>query len=243
MDKHWLRPHLPGALAFWAGSDHYPFFDALRRRPFPLPLDRVTRVYHFRSWKNLDFYGIEYYSESRECFVTLRKLPTPLQARQKVLVSPASALPLLLNHSWREPTALVLPFVLPFFLMLMLSFLGIWDDYVLQDQAVLNFFANPGCNAVCVGKVLRIHTLVGFLFLAQLCFLFLPLYLLLQAPRYQRALNYRMIQSYSAVSAFVGLIIFVQLMAFFPFRQYGQFVSLGFTAKVERILSHLDEKK
>jgi len=41
----------------------------------------------------------------------------------------------------------------------------------------------------------------------------------------------------------VGFVILGQLMAFFPFRQYGRFLELGFDPKVERMISNLKQKK
>jgi hypothetical protein len=128
--------------------------------------------------------------------------------------------------------------------MAMLWALGLWDEHVLHNPYVQGFFANPGCDANCVSKVLLIHSVVGFFFLVPpLVLLFLPVLLLLfQAPRYRSALNYRMVQSYSLASMVVGVCLMVFLMAGFPFQQYGRFLELGFDPKVDRALSNLKSK-
>jgi hypothetical protein len=77
----------------------------------------------------------------------------------------------------------------------------------------------------------------------QLSFVLLPIALLVfQAPRYRSAVNYRMIQGYSLATVVVGFVILGQLLAFFPFRQYGRFLELGFDPKVERMISNLKHK-
>jgi hypothetical protein len=120
---------------------------------------------------------------------------------------------------------------------------GIWSDEVLHNPDILSFFARPGCDTGCVRSVLSIHILVGILFFVQLMLLFMPILLLFfQAPRYRSALNYRMVQSYSVVTVILAAFLFVQLVAFFPFRQYGKFVGLGFDPKVVRLISNLKAK-
>lgn len=248
-NKVGLHPRRISSLALWAGSDHYSLKEVWSRAPFFLPVDRVTRVYEVRA-KSLFglgksvYYAIEYSSESRDCFITLENLPKELEKRERAKIKPPGAALLLMRHCWREPTAMLLPLVIPLFLAAMILGLGLWNEIVLHNETILQFFARPGCDTECVRKVLSIHSLVVFLFLAQLSLMFLPVLLLLfQAPRYRSALNYRMIQSYSICTVVVGIVIFAQLLSFFPFRSYGRFVEMGFDPKVERLLSNLDKKK
>jgi hypothetical protein len=242
-------PSWTGAWAFWAGSDHYNLRQVLARAPFELPIERVTKVYDLESKPLFGLggkarYALEYRSEHRECFVTLEELPQELREMPRTKIKAPGTLLVFLRHSWREPTALLLPFLIPFVTMMMMWMLGLWNEYVLHQNDLLAFFANPGCNKDCVGQVLRIHSMVGFLFLVQLSFVLLPIVLLLfQAPRYRSAVNYRMIQGYSLATVVVGFVILGQLMAFFPFRQYGRFLELGFDPKVERMISNLKQKK
>lgn len=242
-------PSWTGALAFWAGSDHYGLLQAIRREPFLLPIDRVNKVYELESKPLIGLgasarFAIEYSSERRECFIALESLPDELRELDREKIRAPGTMLVFLRHSWREPTALLLPFFIPFFTMMMMWMLGLWNEHVLHHSDVLGFFANPGCDQVCVAQVLRIHSMVGFLFLVQLSFVFLPIGLLVfQAPRYRSAVNYRMIQGYSMATIVVGSFILLQLMAFFPFRQYGRFLEMGFDPKVERMISNLKQKK
>ncbi len=242
-------PKWSGALTFWMGSDEYTLGNAMRREPLEIPVERITRVFQIESKSLLtrrEFvsYGIEYQSDYRECFIALKDLPSGIENLPRIRISNRAAAHFLFKHSWREPTALLMPFFLPFFVAIMIALLGMWDDYVLHDKNILAFFARPGCDMDCVAQVMRIHTLVGFLFLVPLGILLLPLgFLFFQAPRYRSALNYRLIQSYSVVTMIVGIFVLAQLVAFFPFKQYGKFVGLGFDPKVERLLSNLKTKK
>jgi hypothetical protein len=244
-----VSPKWSGAITFWMGSDQYSLKNALKMEPLEIPLNRITRVFQIESKSLLtrrEFvsYGIEYQSDFRECYISLKSLPPEMKGIERVRISNREAAHFLFKHSWREPTALLMPFFLPFFVAILIGLLGAWDDYILHDREILSFFARPGCDVDCVAKVMRIHTLVGFLFLVPLGILLLPLgFLFFQAPRYRSALNFRMIQAYSVVTLTVGLFVFVQLVAFFPFRQYGKFVELGFDPKVERVLSNLKTKK
>jgi hypothetical protein len=243
-----IDPRWSGALAFWAGSDHYSLKQAVFRAPFYLPVDRVLRVYEVKAKSLIGLgsptrYAIEYQSERRRCFITLERLPEELEGRERKTTNPPGAALLFFQHCWNEPSALLLPLLIPFFLGFMIVLLGIWNEFVLHNREVLSFFAKPGCDLDCVRKVLSIHSLVLFLFLAQISLVLLPIGLLVfQAPRYKSALNYRMIQSYSLVTVVVGVVVLGQLITFFPFRQYGRFVGLGFGPKVERVLSKLNQK-
>ena len=244
-----IIPSWTGALAFWAGSDHYGPLKVIRRAAFELPIERVTKVYELESKPLIGIGGsarfaVEYKSEQRDCFITLVSLPEELAHWPREKIRAPGTLLVFLRHSWREPTALLAPFFIPIFTMVMMMMLGLWNDYVLHHEDVLAFFANPGCDRECVSQVLRIHSMVGFLFLVQLSFVFLPIVcLLFQAPLYRSAVNYRMIQGYSFATVIVGFFVFAQLISFFPFKQYGRFLELGFDPKVERILSNLKHKK
>lgn len=244
-----IEPRWSGALAFWLGSDHYSLLQALRREPFIIPADRVTKVYEIKAKPLIGLgsptrYAIEYHSAERECFITLETLPEELKGISRTTTNPPGAALLFFKHSKKEPTALLLPLVIPLFAVLMILLLGAWNEFVVRDHAVQAFFATPGCNEECVRKALSLHSLVIFLFLVQFAIMLLPVALFfLGAPRYKSAVNYRMIQSYSVVTVVVTAVIFLQLVAFFPFRQYGKFVELGFSSKTERILSNLNSKK
>lgn len=244
-----VTPSWTGAFAFWAGSDHYNLRQAIRRQPFQLPIERVTKVYDLESKPLIGLGGaarfaIEYRSDSRDCFITLEDLPAELEGMERTKIKAPGTVLVFIRHSWREPSALLLPFLIPFVTMAMIWMLGLWNEHVLHHSDVLAFFANPGCDKECVAQVLRIHSMVCFLFLVQLSFVFLPILLLVfQAPRYRSAVNYRMIQGYSLATVVVGFVVLGQLMAFFPFKQYGRFLELGFDPKVERVISTLKNKK
>lgn len=241
---------IPGratAWGLWAGSDHYSVWDALTRAPFTLPLEEVSRVSRIEApaWPlEISRYAVEYRSAERDCFVILPECPEPLRDREAERVSFASVLGRLAAHVKREPGILFLPIVLPVAYFLTFALFGLWNEFVVQNRDLASLLARPGCAEECVTKVLSIHSLVALLFLLQSMMLFLPMGLLLfQAPRFRSALNYRMIQSYSLVSVVFGAVIFAQLVAFFPFRQYGRFVELGFDPKIERVLTNLKHKK
>jgi hypothetical protein len=236
-------------LAFWAGSDHYSLLDACRRRPFQIPLTEVKRVLRiaFRDIPGFqeDRYLIEYFSGRKECMVILEALPPDLQlAHRPEKISPFGVIWKYLDLFRREPTAMLLPLALPLGIALVMTLFGFLSDLVLKNPDVLGFLARPGCEADCVEKVLRLHSLVGLLFIIQLFLLLMPFSLLFfHAPRYRYAFNVRVTQIYSVAAAVVGVFIFAQLVVFFPFRQYGRFVAMGLDPKVERLLIHLNEQK
>lgn len=245
-----VKPSLGGALALWAGSDHYDLTDALRREPFTLPTHEVKKVYRMDSARlpwlpQFRRYAVEYSSGRRDCFVLLPELPPELiQKEEPEQISFYQAAALLMEHVRREPTVFLLPLVVPVGFFLCVALFGLWNQLVLHNLDFLSFFVRPGCDVGCVRKVLSIHSLVALLFLLQFLMLFLPIGLwLFQAPRYRSALNYRMIQSYSAATMVVGAVIFAQLVVFFPFRQYGRFVELGFHPKIEKAFADLKAKK
>ena len=241
-------PSWAGGLAFWAGSDDYSLKRVIRRAPLFLPVDRIIKVYEIesKSLVGLDSpsrFAIEYNSKERHCFITLQSLPEKLNHLPRQKINPPGAALLFFKHSWREPTALLLPFLVPFIMLLMMMTLEVWDHYVLHNPDILAFFSKPGCDLNCVHKILSIHSMVGLVFLIQTMMLLLPMAVLLfQAPKYRSALNYRMIQSYSLATILVGLFVFGQWVAFFPFKHYGKFVEMGFDPKVERMLENLKTK-
>ncbi|RZA04644.1 MAG: hypothetical protein EOP11_14625 [Proteobacteria bacterium] len=244
-----FTPGRAGAWSLWAGSDHYGAWDAFRRAPFSLPLEGVLKVYRIEAsfLSGLPIfarYAVEYRSEERICFITIPDLPSVLSSHPVEVLSTGAAMAQLGRHLRKEPTIFFLPLAMPLVFFLTMALYGLWNEYVLHNQDLLSLLARPGCERSCVGKVLSIHSLVALLFLLQSVMLFLPLGLLVfQAPRYRSALNYRMIQSYSLASVVLGAVIFAQLLAFFPFRQYGRFVELGFDPKVERALNSLRNHK
>jgi hypothetical protein len=244
-----FTPGRAGAWSLWAGSDHYSLWEAATRAPFSLPLDKVRNVYRIESpaWPfvgEFSRFAVEYGSAERDCFVLLQELPPELAGRAPERITLAAAFGRLTDHIKREPTILFLPLALPSAFFLTLALFGLWNEYVLHNHDLLAVLARPGCADDCVSKVLSIHSLVALLFLLQSVMLFLPVGLLLfQAPRFRSALNYRMLQSYSLASVVIGAVVFAQLVAFFPFRQYGRFVELGFDPKVERALSGLKNRK
>lgn len=244
-----IKPGWVGAFALWAGSDQYGFAKALRREPHSLPADQVTNIYVIEANSIFGLggtyrYAIEYISEQRECLVSVQELPHELVIREKIALHPIGAGLLFLKSCLREPSALLMPLALPVILASMMILFGYWNDYVLHNQEVLSFFAKPGCDESCVRKVLSIHSLVILLFMLQFVILLLPLALLFfQAPKYKSAFNYRLTQTYSIATVVVGMVVFVQLMAFFPFKQYGRFLEMGFDPKVEKLLSNLKAKE
>ena len=149
-----------------------------------------------------------------------------------------------LEKCWREPSVLFLPLLLPIFMGILMTLFGVWDQFVLHNPDLLQFFSRPGCEANCVRRVLSIHSLVILLFAVQLVILFLPMtFLWFQAPKYKSALNFRILQAYSTALVFVGVFVFAQLVVFFPFKQYTKFVELGFDPKVVRAISALKQDK
>ncbi len=244
-----VKPRWSGALTFWLGSDEYSLGKALKRAPLELQTQQIMRILQIESKslvtrKQHISYGIEYQSEFRECYLAVNELPKEIESLPRTRISNRAAANFLFQHSWREPSALLMPFVLPFFIAIMIALLGMWDEYVLHDKNILSFFARPGCDVDCVANVLRIHTLVAFLFLIPIGILLLPIaFLLIQGPRYRSAINYRLLQGYSTVTVVVGIFVLAQLMVFFPFKQYGKFAGLGFDPKVERLLANLKNKK
>lgn len=243
---------IPGraeAWGLWAGADHYSLVEAFRRAPFALPLDQIARIYRVESppwpgFPRVSRYALEYRSKERECFVLLGELPAELRSAALDTLSVTAAFSRILSHVRREPTVFLLPLALPLAFFLAMALFGLWNEYVVRSPELNTFLARPGCTATCVRKVLSIHSLVALLFLLQSLMLFLPMALLFfHAPRYRSTVNYRMIQSYSLASVIFSAVIFAQLLAFFPFRQYGKFVELGFDPKVERALNALKAKK
>jgi len=244
-----IRPSWFGRVTFWVGSDEYGLKEVILRAPLEIPLERIIQVYEIKAKSLIGLpspskYAIEYQSKERHCFITLEKLPEELAHLERMSINPPGAAMVIFQQTWREPSALLLPLLLPVFIFLCLLMLGLWNDYVLNNHDLLAFFARPGCAESCVQKVLSIHSLVAFLFLIQLSVLLLPLLVFyFHAPRYRTALNYRMAQGYSLATIVVGVVIFGQLMAFFPFRQYGKFTEMGFNPRVEKIFKGLRHKK
>jgi hypothetical protein len=236
--------HQVGALALWAGSDHYPLGQALRVRDFHLPLNRLSRVYRINFGNRVfglgqrERYIVAYQSNQRDCMVVLDSLPTELERVETVGLSPLGALQAYVRLLWREPTVLLSLLLIPLpILAVMLLFLG-WVNFVLQSPEVLNLFANSACPADCVQKVIKIHSMVGVLFLTPFALVLLPLMLMVfRAPRYRTALNYRFAQTYCAVTFAVAMYFLVQLVVLFPFRGYSRFVAVGFGPQAERFLN------
>lgn len=244
-----IKPSWFGRVTFWVGSDEYGLKEVFRRSPLEIPLDKIIQVYEIRAKSLIGLpspskFAIEYQSKERHCFITLDKIPDEISHMERKTIKPPGAAMVIFQQTWREPSALLLPLLVPVFIFLCLLMLGLWNDYVLNNHDLLSFFARPGCGESCVQKVLSIHSLVAFLFLIQLSVLLLPLIVFFfHAPRYRTALNYRMAQGYSLATILVGLVIFGQLMAVFPYRQYGKFTEMGFNPRVEKIFKSLRDKK
>lgn len=236
-------------MAFWVGSDEYGVKDFVARQPLEIPLERILQVYEIKAKSLVGLpspskYAIEYLSKERHCFVVVEYLPEELANFDIITIKPPGALKVIFQQTCKEPSALLLPLLLPFFVFFSLIILGLWNDYVLHNRDLLSFLAKPGCGEDCVQKVLSIHSLVAFLFIIQLSVLFLPiLVFFFHAPRYRTAINFRLAQGYSVATVMVGLVIFAQLMVFFPFRQYGKFAEMGFNPRVEKIFKNLKTKK
>lgn len=242
-----VNPRGLQGLAYWLGSDHYTLLDAIRRAPMQIPVGEISRVSRiaFREIPGFqeDRYLVEYHSGRKDCMVILDELPADLPPRLDK-ISPFGAARRYLDLFRREPTAMLLPLLLPLGIVLAMTLFSFLSDLVLKNPEVLGLFARPGCQADCVEKVLRLHSLVGLLFVLQLFLLLTPFSLLFfHAPRYRYAFNVRVTQIYSVTAAVVGVFIFAQLVVFFPFRQYGRFVAMGLDPKVERLLIHLNEQK
>ncbi|MGZ3711501.1 MAG: hypothetical protein ACXWQO_14300 [Bdellovibrionota bacterium] len=241
-------PNGLGGLGLWAGSDHYGFFSALRRAPFSFPaagLQKISRI-AFSDIPGFqeDRFLLEYNSGSKDCMVVLDQLPEELKTHKLEKVSPFGTCLRYLDLFRREPSSMLLPLALPLGISLVMTLFGLWSDLFLRNIDVLNFFARPGCDAGCVERVLRLHSLVGMLFLIQFFLLLMPFsFLFFHAPRYRYAFNVRITQMYSITTAIIGVFVFAQLMVFFPFKQYSRFLALGLDPKVERLLSHLNEAK
>lgn len=243
-----VTPSALGAIGFWAGADHYGLGSAVRRAPLLVPLDGVRRIFRI-AFSDLpgfreDRFLLEYNSGDRECVAILECLPTELAGHRTEKLSPWGAVKRYLDLFRLEPTAMFLPLALPIGIVLVMMGFGLWSDFVLHNREVLGFFARPGCDAVCVEKVLRLHSLVGLLFFLQLFLLLTPfLFLFFHAPRFRYAFNFRITQTYSLATAILGVFVFAQLLVFFPFKQYGRFLALGLDPKVERVLHHLKDQK
>ena len=242
-----IRPGWLGALAIWLGSDHYGFSKVLMKAPFQMPKENL-KLYQIQ-WRN--FWGgglntrfaVEYSSSRRDCLITLAEKPNVPDIIAEE-ISPMAFFAHYINRMWAEPTAIVIPMLLPIIFPLFILLFAVWDQLVLHNSEILSFFVNPGCDAGCVRKVLSVHSLVGFLFITQFIFLALPMVLLFfHAPKYKSAISYRMIQSYSMAGIILGIFVSVQLLAFFPFKQYGRFLEMGFSSKVERLFAHSKDKK
>lgn len=245
-----IHPSRMGALALWGGSDHYSLKQALQKAPFHLPTEKIRSIHEvtFSIFETIDLnrkYIVEYRSEERDCFISLQKLPEELRDFSvRKNIGPLDAVFLFLKSCWREPSALLIPFIIPLIYSIFILMYSSWSQYILHNQDILAFFSRPGCENECVRRVLSLHSLVGLLFFFQLMFLFVPIIsLFFQAPRYRSAMNYRFTQSYSAATILVGIVVFVQLVAFFPFKQYGRFVGLGFDPKVDKMFSQLKDKR
>lgn len=249
MGKIVIKPGTIGAIALWLGSDQYVFLQALRREEFSIGADKIKKIYTVEADSILGLrktqrFAIEYTSGHRDCLISVEKLPETLHSTLHQRISPLGIFALFLKSFWKEPSAILYPLILPFLLSVMMFLFGVWNDQILHNPSVLDFFAKPGCDAICVRKVLSIHSLVVLLFLLQGILLFLPwLLLFIQAPKYKSALNYRITQIYSVTAMVIGAVVFVQLLMFFPFKQYGKFLELGFDPKVERMLANIKEKK
>lgn len=241
-------PHGLGGLGLWAGSDHYGLVAAFQRAPFSFPASGVQKIFRIAFTEipgfQEDRFLVEYSSGRKDCMVILDALPAALKDEKLEKVSPFGACLRYLELFRREPSSLLLPLALPLGITVVMMLFGFWSDLVLRNPEVLGFFARPGCDVSCVEKVLRLHSLVGMLFLIQFFLLLMPFsFLFFHAPRYRYAFNVRITQLYSITTAVIGVFVFAQLMVFFPFKQYSRFLALGLNPKVERMLSHLNDPK
>jgi len=237
-----VKPRWYGGLALWAGSDHYSLWQALTAAEFQIPLDRVANV------ERVNFgipglrhsrYVLAYQSERRDCLVVVESLPAGLTGFAQTEMTPFGAAQLFLKMVWSEPLAVLSLLTIPlpiFFVMVLFLF---WVNFVLQHQDLLAIFANQSCDAACVKYVLKIHSMVGALFLMPIALVFLPIALMLfQAPKYRAAINYRFAQSYCAVTLAIGIFLMAQLMVLFPYKNYGKFVMSGFGPEAVRFLKN-----
>lgn len=251
MTKDWrmtkmalVKPRWHNALAIWAGADHYPLRHALLAREFSIPVERVSRVYRveFLSVAGVGLrsrYLVAYRSEKRECLVALDVLPAGLEGWKPTVLNPMQAAQLYLKMVWSEPTAIVSLFLIPAPIFLVMILFLLWMKLVSNSPDLLGLFTTSACDAACVSKVLKVHSMVGALFLMPLGLVVLPIALMMfQGPRYRAAVNFRFAQSYCAVAMVVGVFLLVQLMVFFPFKNYGKFVGAGFGPRAELILKH-----
>lgn len=239
-----IQPRWIGALAIWAGSDHYSFWQALRAQEFTLPADCVTRVYR------IDFppvlgvglrsrYVVAYRSERRECLVVLDLLPAGLVGWKHTVVSPVGAMQLFLKLIWNEPAAFLALLVIPLPIFFVMILFLLWVNLVIQNPDIISLFTNEACDALCASKVLKVHSMVGALFMMPIALVLLPIGLMIfQAPRYRSAVNYRFAQSYCAVTLAIGVYLLAQLMVFFPFKNYSKFVMSGFGPRAELFLKN-----
>jgi hypothetical protein len=219
-------------LGLWAGSDHYSLVSAFRRATFSIPVSGVQRVSRI-AFSDIagfqeDRFLVEYNSGQKDCLVILDSLPAELKDHKIEKLSPFGACLRYLDLFRKEPSSMLLPLALPIGIALVMTLFGVWSDLFLRNSDVLSFFARPGCDAGCVERVFRLHSLVGMLFLIQLFLLLMPFsFLFIHAPRYRYAFNVRITQMYSITTAVIGVFVFAQLMVFFPFKQYTRFIALG----------------
>ncbi len=239
-----IRPRWLGAMALWAGSDHYSLWQALRAQDFHLPVERVARVYRIDFHPALGFglrsrFVVAYRSERRECLVVLDSLPAALAHFKPVAISPVGAMQLYLKLVWNEPAAILSLLLIPLPIFLVMILFLLWVNLVIQNPDILSLFSNESCDAVCASKVLKVHSMVGALFLMPFALVILPVGLMVfQAPRYRSAVNYRFAQSYCAITVAIGVYLLAQLMVFFPFKNYGKFVMSGFGPRAELFLKN-----
>ncbi len=245
-----VKPSWLGAMALWAGSDHYSLWQALTMREFNLPIDRISRVYRINFLPVFGMgprsrYVVAYRSLTRECLVLLDNLPAGLEDFKQNSVSPMGAAQLYLKLVWNEPAAVLSLLLIPLPIFLMILLFLFWMIMVLGSPDFLAIFVNESCDATCVHKVLKIHSIVGALFLMPLALVFLPITLMIfQAPRYRAAFNYRFAQTYCVVVLTVGIFSLGKMMVVFPsYKNYGHFLMSGFGPEAEKFLTSHGLKK
>jgi len=244
-----IKPRWLQAISFWAGADHYPLHDALQAKEFRLPVERVSRVYRIDfgalpGLGSLNRYVIAYRSEHRDCMVVLDSLPGALAGMHLHNVRPSGAMRLFLSLLLREPSATLTLLVIFAPMVFGLFFFLFWINFVLRNHELMGVIANQSCDALCVEKVLKIHSIVGVVFITPLVMVLLPIGLMIfKMPRYKVALNYRLAQSFCIVSLCVGVIFLAQQLAIFPFKNYGRFVMSGFGPQAVSFLKDRGLKK
>lgn len=239
-----IQPRMLGALALWAGADHYSLWQAITRQSFCIPAERVSRVYRIEFPKVAgvgprDRYLVGYRSEKRDCLVVLDQLPAGLEHWAPMGLTPMMALRLFLRLIWSEPSAVVSLFLIPLPIFLLMILFVAWVNLVSHNPEVLSIFRTETCDSGCVEKVVKVHSMVGVLFMMPFALVVLPLGLMIfQAPRYKSAIHYRFAQSYCAVSLAIGVYLLAQLMVFFPFKNYSKFVMGGFGPQAEYFIKN-----